>query len=253
MKKYHIFITNDDGINAPGIRNLIDFVRPLGDLTVVAPEKGHSGQSHALTVGVPIRLQKVASEEGYREYSCSGTPVDCVKLGLQHACDTVPDIVISGINHGSNAGINLFYSGTMAAASEGTINGIPSIGFSLCNYSANADFSVCKAPIVEILEKSLRNKLPDGVTLNVNIPDVAVNELKGIKYCHMANGRWVEEFDKRIDPFGKDYYWLTGRYETLENGAGSDHWALENNYVSVVPITLDMTHHTALQKMKNHV
>lgn len=248
MKRYHIFITNDDGINAPGIRNLIEFVKPFGAVTIVAPTKGHSGQSHAVTVGKTIRLNKIAEEPGYREYSCSGTPVDCVKIGLQQLFkEQLPDILVSGINHGSNAGINLFYSGTMAAASEGTINDIPSIGFSLCNYDSDANFSVCKKPMEDIMKDVIANPLPQGVTLNVNILDVLKTELKGIKNCRMGKGRWIEEFEKRVDPRGRDYYWLTGRYISLENERDTDHWALENGYVSVVPLTLDMTHHNHLQ------
>lgn len=253
MKRYHIFITNDDGIDAPGIRSLIEFVKPFGYITIVAPTKGHSGQSHAVTVGTPIRLNKITEEHGYREFSCTGTPVDCVKIGLQQLCEEPPDIVISGINHGSNAGINLFYSGTMAAASEGTINGIPSIGFSLCNYSHSAIFNACKEPVQEIMKSVIANPLPHGVTLNVNIPDIPAEKIKGLKNCRMGNGRWVEEFEKRTDPHGRDYYWLTGRYKSLESEEDTDHWALDNGYVSVVPLTLDMTHHTHLQNVIAHV
>jgi len=253
MKRQHIFITNDDGVDAPGIRSLINFVRPLADITVVAPQKGHSGQSHAVTVGVPIRLKRLVNEPGYRIFSCSGTPVDCVKLGLQQLCEEPPDLLISGINHGSNAGINLFYSGTMAAASEGTINGIPSIGFSLCNYSHNADFSACKNPVIEIIGNALENPLPKGVTYNVNIPDIKPDEIKGIKECRMGIGRWVEEFDKRTDPFGRDYFWLTGRYDPVEVVEGTDHHALENGFVSLVPLTLDMTNYAYLKNIAEHV
>ncbi|MDD2322822.1 MAG: 5'/3'-nucleotidase SurE [Bacteroidales bacterium] len=251
--KPYFFITNDDGIFAPGIRTLIDIVKPLGKVIVVAPDKGHSGQSHAVTVGTPVRLNKLVSDPDYDEYSCSGTPVDCVKLGLQQLANSKPDMLLSGINHGSNAGINVLYSGTMAAAMEGTINQVPSLGFSLTNYSHQADFSGTRDSIHAIITRFLNHPLPAGVTMNVNIPDLPAHEIKGIKFCRQAQGRWYEEFDRRVDPFGKDYFWLTGEYRPSDNNPGTDQWALDNGYVAMVPLTLDLTHLEYLNQKKEYV
>lgn len=248
MKKPYILITNDDGIQAKGIHDLISFIKPLARLIIVAPDKGHSGQSHAVTVGEPIRVNLLKQETDYIEYSCTGTPVDCVKLALQQICTEKPDLVLSGINHGSNGGINVLYSGTMGAAFEGTINGFMSIGFSLNNYSHNADFSGCKNSIVKIVNQALNGDYSKEITLNVNIPDVPDSEIKGIRIGKQVKGRWVEEFDKRVDPFGKDYYWLTGEFHAEEQDEDTDQWALENNYVSIVPQSVDLTDYEAFHK-----
>ena len=248
MKKPYILITNDDGIYAKGIRNLISFIKPIARLIVVAPNKGHSGQSQAVTVGEPIRIKLLKKETDYLEYSCTGTPVDCVKLALQQICTEKPDLVLSGINHGSNGGINVLYSGTMGAAFEGTISGVMSIGFSLNNYSHNADFSGSEKSILTIVNQALNGAYSKEITLNVNIPDVPDNEIMGIRISRQVKGRWVEEFDKRVDPFGKDYYWLTGKYVAEENGSDTDQWALENNYVSIVPQSVDLTDYETFHK-----
>jgi 5'-nucleotidase len=245
-----ILITNDDGYFAPGIRALIEVMRGIGNVIVVAPDQPMSGTGHAITVRNPLRLHLIKEEENYREYSCNGTPVDCVKLGEQVVLKSKPDLMVSGINHGSNASINIVYSGTMAAVLESAIGSVPSIGFSLLDYSHHADFSNCK-PIVKLLaEKVLANGLPDGVCLNVNIPAVNGSEIKGIKVCRQGRSKWVEEFDTRTDPHKRDYHWLTGYFEKLEENEETDMWALENNYVSVVPVHFDLTAHYALATLK---
>jgi 5'-nucleotidase len=226
-------------------------MRAIGDVTVVAPDKAMSGTGHAITVRNPLRLHLITKEDGYVEYSCNGTPVDCVKLGEQVVLKTKPDLMVSGINHGSNASINIVYSGTMAAVLESAIGNVPSIGFSLLNYSHQADFSHCEPYVRLIAEKVLTNGLPDGVCLNVNIPAVNDSDIKGIKVCRQGRSRWVEEFDTRIDPHKRDYYWLTGFFEKLEDNEDTDQWALENNFVSVVPVHFDLTAHYALNTLQN--
>ena len=225
-------------------------MRHIGNVVVVAPDQPMSGTGHAITVRHPLRLHLLAEEPGYREYSCNGTPVDCVKLGEQVVLKSKPDLMVSGINHGSNASINIVYSGTMAAVLESAISGVPSVGFSLMDYSHNADFSTCKPYVKLITEMTLLNGLPDGVCLNVNIPAVNGDDIKGIKVCRQGRSKWVEEFDTRIDPHKKDYYWLTGYFEKLEENEDTDQWALENNYVSVVPVHFDLTAHYALDTLK---
>jgi len=246
----NILITNDDGVFAPGLRVLIKVMREMGNVVVVAPDQPRSGTSHAITVRNPLRLHLIAEEEGYREYSCNGTPVDCVKLGEQVVLKAKPDLMVSGINHGSNASVNIVYSGTMAAVLESAISGVPSIGFSLLDYSYQADFSACEPVVRLIAQKVLTHGLPDGVCLNVNIPAVNGHEIKGIKVCRQGRSKWVEEFDARTDPHKKDYFWLTGYFEKLEENADTDMWALENNYVSVVPVHFDLTAHYALSTIQ---
>jgi 5'-nucleotidase len=241
-----ILVTNDDGYFASGLRTLIGIMRDLGKVYVVAPDQPMSGTGHAITVRHPLRLHLLAQEEDYKEYSCNGTPVDCVKLGEQVVIKRKPDLMVAGINHGSNASINIIYSGTMASVLESAIGGVPSIGFSLLDYSHHADFSACKDYVSEIAKKVLQEGLPDGVCLNVNIPAVDQEDLKGIKVCRQARSRWLEEFDTRRDPNDREYFWLTGIFEKLEESQETDQWALENNYVSVVPVHYDFTAHYAL-------
>jgi 5'-nucleotidase len=246
----NILVTNDDGISAPGLRVLIDIVREMGNVVVVAPDKPMSGSGHAITVRHPLRLHEVTKEKNYAEYHCNGTPVDCVKLGEQVVLKAKPDLLVSGINHGSNASVNIVYSGTMAAVIESAINGVPAIGFSLLDYRHSADFSACKPFVKLIAGKVLANGLPDGVCLNVNFPAVNDNDIKGIKICRQGRARWREEFDTRTDPHKREYYWLTGYFEKLEENEDTDQWALENNYVSVVPVHFDMTAHYALATLQ---
>ncbi|MEM6515777.1 MAG: 5'/3'-nucleotidase SurE [Bacteroidota bacterium] len=246
-----ILVINDDGITAPGIRTLIGVMKTIGDVVVVAPDSPQSGMGHAITVNSTLHLEKVNKDGDSPEYSCSGTPADCVKLGIREVLKDKgrPDIVVSGINHGSNASINVIYSGTMSAALEAGIEGIPAIGFSLCDYDWNADFEVCKNPVKKITEQVLKNGLNEGVVLNVNIPKIDKKDLKGIRICRQARANWEEEFDKRRTPFGKDYYWLAGKFVYMDNGEDTDQWALDNGYVSVVPVHFDMTAYESLSRL----
>ena len=245
-----ILVTNDDGIHAPGLRTLIAVMKNIGEVVVVAPDQPMSGTGHAITVRHPLRLHQIVRESGYQEYSCNGTPVDCVKLGEQVVLGRKPDLLVSGINHGSNASINIVYSGTMAAVLESAIGGVPSIGFSLMDYSHQADFSSSEPFVRSIARTVLANGLPDGVCLNVNIPAVEGQDIRGIRICRQGRARWIEEFDSRKDPHNRDYHWLTGYFEKLEENEDTDQWALEHNYVSVVPVHFDLTAHYALSTLQ---
>ncbi|MFP4025273.1 MAG: 5'/3'-nucleotidase SurE [Thiohalospira sp.] len=237
-----ILVTNDDGVHAKGISSLIEMVKPYGEVIVVAPLHGNSGMSHAITVKVPLRYKKLKEEDNVTIYGCNGTPVDSVKLAMSEIVHRKPDLLVSGINHGSNASVSIVYSGTMAAVIEGCIYGIPAIGFSLLDYSSNADFSGAIAYGKKIVENTLINGLPEGTCLNVNFPAVPKEDIKGVKICRQARGIWKEEFDKRLDPRNGEYFWLTGYFENSENGStDTDEWALGNNFVSIVPIEIDFT------------
>ena len=251
MKNPLILVVNDDGINAPGIRKLISIMNDFGEVVVVAPDGPQSGKGHAITIESTIRCDKVIIDDGPQiEYSCSGTPVDCVKLAVNKLITRKPDLCVSGINHGSNSSINVIYSGTMSAAVEGALEGIPSIGFSLLDYSHEADFSEGEKYIREITQSVLDNNLPEGVCLNVNIPkSVDDKKIKGVKVCRQAKANWVEEFDEREDPKGRKYYWLTGKFVNYDKGDDTDERALENHYISVVPVQYDVTAHHAISKL----
>ena len=252
MKKPLILVTNDDGITAPGIRALVDVASQIGDVVVVAPDSPQSGMGHAITVSDPIRLHPAKVFESIEAYECSGTPVDCVKLAKHIVLkDRVADICISGINHGSNASINIIYSGTLSAAMEASLEGIPSIGFSLLDYAYDANFEAAKPFIKELIEWVLKNGMAEGNLLNVNIPNLAREEIKGLKVCRQAEARWVEEFSEAEDPRGQKYYWLTGRFVNKDTGDDTDVVALENGYISVVPSMHDLTHYSAIDKVKD--
>ena len=238
-----ILVTNDDGITAPGIRNLVDFVKPFGKVVVVAPEKPQSGRGHAITLHKPLRLYKSKVFEDVEAYHCSGTPVDCVKLAVDKVLKRKPDLCVSGINHGSNSSINIIYSGTMSAAVEAALEWIPSVGFSLCDFAYEADFLAGKEFIQKIVQQVLEVGLPNDTLLNVNIPKLPKESIKGIKICRQAVANWEEEFDERTDPSGKKYYWLTGKFVNLDKGEDTDEWALANGYVSLVPVQYDLTSH----------
>ena len=245
-----ILVTNDDGIAAPGIRTLIEVMLDLGDVVVVAPDSPQSGMGHAITINSTLHLEKVVIDDGKQpEYSCSGTPADCVKLAVNEILGRRPDLCVSGINHGSNSSINVIYSGTMSAALEAGIEGIPAIGFSLLDYNYNANFEASKSFVKQIAQNVLNNGIPKNVVLNVNIPNLSRSEIKGVKICRQAKANWEEEFDKRKTPQGKDYYWLTGKFVNLDNGEDTDEWALENGYVSVVPVQFDLTAHHCIQQL----
>lgn len=249
-KKPLILITNDDGITAPGIRNLIEVMQEIGDIVVVAPDKPQSATGHSITINNTLYLNEVSDKNNpIKEISCSGTPVDCVKLAVSEILKQKPDLCVSGINHGSNSSINVIYSGTMSAAVEAGIEGIPAIGFSLLDYDWNADFNPAKKFIKKIAHEVLANGLPEGVVLNVNIPKLSANEIKGIKVCRQAKAVWQEKFDKRKTPQGRDYYWLTGEFVNQDKGDDTDEWALENGYISIVPVHFDLTAHHAMQQL----
>ncbi|MDR1679967.1 MAG: 5'/3'-nucleotidase SurE [Prevotellaceae bacterium] len=235
-----ILVTNDDGVNARGIRALIESMRPLGDVLVVAPDGPRSAQSSALTVTTPLRVKKLEEEDGLVVYQCNGTPADSVKLAINRIAHRRPDLVVSGINHGTNSSISVIYSGTMGAAMEGCVSDIPSIGFSLCSYDPNADFTQAMQYATKIAQKTLNQGLPRAVCLNVNIP--VVPYIKGIKICRQSDGYWSEEFLRREDPSGRSYYWLTGQFINAEPVSDdTDEWALEHDFVSIVPVKVDMT------------
>ncbi len=246
-----ILVTNDDGVNAKGILALVNEARKFGNVIVVAPEGANSGMSHAITVTVPLRVEKTREEEGLTVYSCSGTPVDCVKIANSVILDRKPDLLLSGINHGSNASTSVFYSGTMGAAIEGTIDGIPSMGFSLTNYDPDADFSSAARYVYKIISDYLDNPGMDNFCLNVNIPSISYELINGIKICRQTMGYWEEEFETRHDPSRKSYYWLTGRYVNQEPGEqDTDQWALKNNYVAIVPIAIDITSRPGMKSLE---
>ncbi|MDG1571882.1 5'/3'-nucleotidase SurE [Robiginitalea sp. M366] len=252
MAKPLILVTNDDGITAPGLRHLIRYMRALGDVVVVAPDSPQSGMGHAITLDSTLYSKKVEIDREHgapEEYSCSGTPADCVKLGLQEILTRKPDLCVSGINHGSNSSINVIYSGTMSAAIEAGIEGIPAIGFSLCDYAWDADFGPCREAVQQIAAQALRHGMPEGVVLNVNIPKTEGAAPKGIKICRQARANWKERFDKRTSPNGKDYYWLTGDFQLLDHGEDTDQWALDQGYVSVVPTQFDLTAHHVIPQL----
>jgi 5'-nucleotidase len=247
MKKTvpNILVVNDDGITAPGIKALMDVMADIGRVVVVAPDSPQSGMGHAITIGKPLRLDKVDIYEGIEMYRCSGTPVDCVKLAVNKIFKgKKPDLCVSGINHGLNNSINILYSGTMSAAVEGAIESIPSIGFSLDDYTLQANFEPCLKFVKQIAQQVLKNGLPTATLLNVNFP--GTKDIKGIKICRQANAKWAEEFDERLDPHKRPYYWLTGVFQMNDSGEDTDVWALQHNYVSIVPVQFDMTAHYAI-------
>ncbi len=245
-----ILVTNDDGIYAPGITALVEVAKQFGEVVVVAPDKPQSGMGHAITINSTIRVDAVSAHPGATAWSCSGTPVDCVKMAVNKLLPRKPDLCVSGINHGANHSINIIYSGTMSAAIEAAIEEIPSIGFSLLNHSIEADFTAAKAAAAVVIEQVLKNGLPKGVCLNVNIPKLHTDEIKGIRVCRQGRASWIEDLDERTDPSGRTYYWLTGHFESFEpDSDDTDVWALHHGYVSVVPAQFDLTAHSALQTL----
>lgn len=248
MSKPLILVSNDDGITAKGIFNLVTVMKELGDVLVVAPNRPQSGMGHAITVGDTLRLKESNIFDGVRSFECSGTPADCVKMARHYVLKDKrqPDVVVSGINHGSNTSISVLYSGTMSAAIEGAIEGTPAVGFSLCDYGSEADFSHTHDYVKRITEQVLKKGLPKGVALNVNFPPRRNESMKGIRICRQANAKWVEEFDERRDPNGRKYFWMTGNFVNFDKGEDNDEWAIANNFVSVVPCQFDLTAHTSI-------
>lgn len=235
-----ILISNDDGYGAKGLESLVEYVSPLGDIVVVCPERQHSGQSMAITVSSPLRARRRPDFKGATVYSVDGTPVDCVKLSVLQLLDHRPSLVLAGINHGSNASINVNYSGTMGAVSEGCVFGVPAIGFSLTNHAPDADFTPCR-PYVELITRmALEKGLPDGVCLNVNIPDR--QDIKGMRTVRDCRGRWSDEYQEYIDPMGHKFYMLAGNFINEEPEAtDTDLHVLSEGFVSVVPTIIDRT------------
>jgi 5'-nucleotidase len=252
MIKPLILVTNDDGIVAPGIRALVEVAAELGEIVIVAPDAPQSGKGHAITIHDPLRLNKVQVFPGIEAYECSGTPVDCVKLAKHVVLKgRTIDLCVSGINHGSNASINIIYSGTLSAAMEASLENIPSIGFSLLDFSFEADFEPAKVWIKKIMQYALNNSFPHGNLLNVNIPKLPLDQIKGFRMSRQAEARWIENFVEGRDPSGQPYYWLSGEFINQDHAEDTDVWALENGYISVVPSMHDLTNYKALEAMRD--
>jgi 5'-nucleotidase len=254
QKKPLILVSNDDGITSRGIKALVEVMVEIGEVVVVAPNSPQSGMGHAITVGNTLRLDRSTAFEdmGILAYECSGTPVDCVKLAKHHVLkDRSPDLVVSGINHGSNSSISVLYSGTMSAAIEAALEGFPAVGFSLCDYSLQADFSHVKEYVKKIALQVLEQGLPKDIALNVNMPAKSDKKIKGVKVCRQAKAKWQEVFDLRKDPYGRRYFWLAGNFVNHDKGEDTDEWALANNYISVVPCIFDLTAHHALPALND--
>ena len=249
-KKPLILVSNDDGITSKGIRVLVNIMKQIGEVVVVAPDSPQSGMGHAITIGETLRLYEEDIFEEVQAYKSSGTPADCVKLAKHYVLkDRQPDLVVSGINHGSNTSISVLYSGTMSAAIEGALEGLPSIGFSLCDYSSKADFSHTEEYVYKIAKQVLDNGLAKGVALNVNFPPKRNESIKGVKVCRQAHAKWQEQFSERFDPNGRKYFWMAGNFVNFDKGEDNDEWAIANNYISIVPCQYDLTAHHAINQI----
>ena len=250
MKKPLILVTNDDGITAPGLRTLIHVMNKIGEVVVVAPDSPQSGMGHAITISDTLYSKREKIDDGPQtEYSISGTPADCVKFAIREILDRKPDLCVSGINHGANSSINVIYSGTMSAAIEAGIEGIKSIGFSLLDYSWDADFEPCKDYIEKICINILNQK-KSNLILNVNFPS-KMKQFKGIKFCRQAKGYWEDTYDKRTSPLGKEYYWLTGEFVNEDKNKDTDEHALKSGYISIVPVKHDLTDHDSIKRIND--
>ena len=250
MSKPLILVSNDDGITSKGIRILVSIMKKLGEVVVVAPDSPQSGMGHAITIGETLRLTEEEIFEDVKAYKSSGTPADCVKLAKHYVLkDRTPDLVVSGINHGSNTSISVLYSGTMSAAIEGALEGLPSIGFSLCDFSSKADFSHVEVWVEKIAKQVLENGIAKGVALNVNFPPKRNEPINGVKICRQADAKWQEEFAERFDPNGRKYFWMAGNFVNFDKGEDNDEWAIANNYVSIVPCQYDLTAHHAISQI----
>ncbi len=252
MKRPLILVSNDDGITSNGIRTLIQVMQEIGDVVVVAPDSPQSGMGHAITIGNTLRLEETDIFGEIPAFKCSGTPADCVKIAKHFVLkDQQPDVVVSGINHGSNTSISVLYSGTMSAAIEAAIEGMPAIGFSLCDYDWEAKFDHVKEYVKHITLEVINKGLPKGVALNVNFPTKQKQSIRGIKICRQARAKWQEEFDQRFDPNGRRYFWMAGNFVNFDKGEDNDEWAIANNYVSIVPCLFDMTAHHAISTIND--
>ena len=247
-----ILVTNDDGITSTGIKLLVEIASKFGNVVVVAPDSPQSGMGHAITIGKPLRLEKVEVFDGIDAYKCTGTPADCVKLAKNFVMENhKPDLVLSGINHGSNTSVSVLYSGTMSAAIEAAMEGIPAIGFSVCDYDPQADMSHVAPVINSVIEKSLKDGIKKGVALNVNFPPKNQGKIKGVKVCRQAKAMWQERFDLRHDPYGRRYFWMAGDFKNFDEGTDTDEWAVKNGYASVVPCHFDLTDYNYLQDISH--
>ncbi len=245
-----ILVSNDDGVTAKGLNELISYIRVFGDVVVVAPDSAQSGKACAVSASTPIHYREVHKEEGLEIYACSGTPVDCVKLAKNVLLNRNPDLLVSGINHGDNSAVNVHYSGTVGAAIEGCISAIPSLAFSLCNHDADADFSKTKSYIQQLVQLVLKEGLPQWTCLNVNFPEAVV--YRGLKVCEQATGRWVKELEPCPRTRDKNYYWLSGNFQAQEpDNDKTDFWALHNGYVAITPITVEVTAHHYIEKLSD--
>lgn len=246
-----ILVTNDDGHEAIGVAALAEVASQYGEVIVITPDGPRSGMAHAITMNVPLRIKLDKTENGVKFYRTNGTPVDCVKLGQKVVLrNRKIDLVVSGINHGSNSSVSLIYSGTMAAAIEASFENVPAIGFSLLDYSHQADFTAAKAYAHKMIQKVLQDGLPAHTCLNVNIPNIPLEKINGIKITRQTKGYWNEDLNEHIDSFGRPYYWLSGELVNTDHGMDSCEWALANNYVSVQPVQFDMTAHHHLNELK---
>lgn len=253
-KKPTILVTNDDGITAPGINHLVNLMKTIGEVLVVAPNSPQSGMGHAITLEDPLRVYQVDVFDGVESWECSGTPVDCVKLAKNVIFkDKNIDLCVSGINHGSNAGINIIYSGTMSAAMEASLENIDSIGFSLLDFKKDAVFNHADEFILNIVQSVLDKKLEGSRLLNVNIPKKSDTPIKGIKVCRQGKGNWEEAFIEGTDPRGRNYYWLSGEFINQEHSKDTDLWALSQNYISVVPSTSDLTDYQQIANVNQKI
>lgn len=245
-----ILISNDDGVISKGISELIKFLRPLGEIVVMAPDAPRSGTGCALTVTEPIHYQLVRKDVGLTVYKCSGTPTDCVKLALHTVLDRKPDLVVGGVNHGDNSATNVHYSGTMGVVIEGCLKGIPSIGFSLCSHEPNASFEAAGPYVRAIARQVLDKGLPPLTCLNVNFPDS--KDLKGVRICQQAKGEWTNEWENFAHRGDSHYYWLTGEFiDSDAENEENDHWALANGYVAITPTTVDVTAYGFMDELKS--
>ncbi len=250
-RKARILVTNDDGIYSKGIDALVQVAQEYGEVVVVAPNKAQSGMGHAITLQDPIRITAVNRWKHITAFACSGTPVDCVKVGIYEILDQRPDLVLSGINHGSNAATNVLYSGTMSAAVEGAMEGIPSIGISLDAYEEDADFEGSQFILHALLPKVLEHGMDKGTCWNVNVPNLSPEALKGIKVCRQASSFWQDRFEKRNDQFGRPYYWLTGEFNEHIPADDTDLHYLKEGFATLVPTQFDLTAHHTINTLKD--
>ncbi len=253
MNKPLILISNDDSIFSQGINILVEVAKKFGEVIVVAPDSPQSAKSNALTLEIPLFVREIDIFEDVKAYKCSGTPADCVKIAINQILKRKPDLVLSGINHGSNTSVNILYSGTVAAAMEGCIHEINSIAFSITTYDTNIDFELAKNHCEKIIKYVMENNLENGTCLNVNIPHIKLHDSKGIKVCRQTKGMWAEEFEKRTHPRNnRDYYWITGTFVNLaKDETDNDIWAVKNNYTAVVPIKIDLTNYLEINRIKS--